>query len=83
MQVECKYCGDSHSSVRILTAGRCRKNPHGEHHEPYDGEEQDRYFCKYCGDTKSSIRSLTSGRCRKNPYGEYHEPYEGNEKERY
>ena len=72
--VYCKYCGDRHTSIRFLTNLRCRKNPHGEHHEPYDGDEQDRYYCKYCGDSHTSIRFLTNLRCRKNPHSDYHEP---------
>ena len=73
-KVFCKYCGDYQSSIRSLTQYRCRKNPHGEHHDPYEGNEKDRYYCKYCGDYQSSIRSLTQYRCRKNPNSDYHEP---------
>ena len=73
-KVYCKYCGDYHNNVRFLTQLRCRKNPFGEFHEPYEGEEKDRYYCKYCGDYHSNIRFLTQLRCRKNPHGEFHEP---------
>ena len=73
-RVYCKYCGYSHVNVRSLTNGRCNKNPDGEYHEPYEGDEKDRYTCKYCGYSHVNIRTLTSGRCRKNPNSEWHEP---------
>lgn len=71
----CKYCGDSGSSIRSLTNGRCSKNPTiQKYHVPYEGREKSKYYCKYCGDSSSSIRSLTNGRCSKNPMSEYHIP---------
>lgn len=72
--VYCKYCGDHRSNIHNLTSCRCRKNPHGEYHVPYEGEEKSSYVCIYCGEKRSSILSLTNCRCRKNPYSEYHEP---------
>ena len=73
-KVYCKYCGDSHRDIRLLTTLRCRKNPNGDYHEPYEGDEKDRYYCKYCGDSHRDIRLLTTLRCRKNQNSDYHEP---------
>ena len=73
-KIYCKYCGYSHLDIRSLTNGRCQKNPYGDHHSPYEGDEKDRYFCKHCGYSHLDIRSLTNGRCQKNPHGEFHEP---------
>ena len=73
-KVYCKYCGEYNSNVRALTQIRCRKNTHSDYHEPYEGQEKDRYFCKYCGEYNSTIRALTQIRCRKNPHSDYHEP---------
>ena len=73
-EVFCKFCGYSHRDIRALTNARCQKNPDGDWHEPYEGDEKDRYICKYCGYSHRDIRSLTNARCRNNPHGDYHEP---------
>ena len=73
-KVYCKYCGDYNVNLRFLTSAKCRKNPHSDYHEPYEGEEKSRYYCKYCGDYNVNLRFLTSGKCRKNPHSDYHEP---------
>ena len=72
----CKYCGDSNTSIKLLTNGQCSKNPtFKKYHVPYEGGYKPKYYCKYCGDSNSSIKSLTGGsKCLKNPESEYHIP---------
>ena len=68
------YCGSSSSSISGLTSGSCSKNPDGNKHVPYEGDEKSKYECKYCGSSSSSISGLTSGSCSKNPHGNKHVP---------
>jgi aspartate carbamoyltransferase regulatory subunit len=77
---QCKYCGNSASSISSLTAGSCFHHPLGSNsgkHALYEGSEKPKYSCKYCGNTASSISSLTGGSCFRHPIGSNkgrHEP---------
>ncbi len=68
----CKYCGQSFSNVRSLTAISCPRHPDGPNrgkHAPYEGSEKAQYTCKYCGQKFSSIRSMTAISCPRHPDG--------------
>jgi len=63
----CKWCGHKSSSVSILTANSCSKNPDGKKHELYEGSEKAQYICKCCGHKSSSLSILTANSCSKSP----------------
>jgi len=67
----CKWCGDKNSTIRDLTSYNCTKNPYGQKHEPYEGDEKKEYVCKYCGAKNSTIRNLTSYNCSNSPSGKH------------
>jgi hypothetical protein len=92
----CKYCGDSHAALSLLTNGVCSKSPN-RRHQLYTGTRRGRdggngkgryhgrnyhYHCKYCGDYHVTIADLTTMPCTKSPTG-YHQPYEGEDKPTY
>lgn len=68
----CKYCGNSFSDVRTLTAFMCPHHPNGPgkgKHVLYQGGEKEEYTCEYCGQRFRNFHTLVSFTCPRHPNG--------------